>query len=282
MRFLFPGSSPGQAWLARMHSGFLQTVGRPPAPRVSGSSTCLRLVLLVVFINMNTIGSRTGDFHPISSRPCRAYTSQSRRRGIVLVAFLRGWLPPRLIFLVGLDKKAEDVMRSILLIILAMLVVGCAQHKVDTFPEWCEQITGVNLEKKYRPFWAVIFSVSFDGDAIRDDYTAFLNKSHLEKVQNRAPRMAWREGTELHLVNLSSLLVIEPEKIIEEWRKGIELAKEYKHTDQAGICLYGTLTSLFDSLHIHSMESNVLGVKWKDNVTVIPTDREKRLGKNRL
>jgi hypothetical protein len=29
---------------------------------------------LVVFISMNTIGSRTGDFHSISSRPCRAYT----------------------------------------------------------------------------------------------------------------------------------------------------------------------------------------------------------------
>ena len=31
MRLLFPGSSPGQAWLARLLSGFLQTVGRPPA-----------------------------------------------------------------------------------------------------------------------------------------------------------------------------------------------------------------------------------------------------------
>ena len=63
-----------------------------------------------------------------------------------------------------------DGIRKILFLILAILVVGCAQHKVDTFPEWCEQITGVDLEKKYRPFWAVIFSVSFDGDAIRDDY----------------------------------------------------------------------------------------------------------------
>jgi hypothetical protein len=36
---------------------------------------------LVVFISMNTIDSRTGDFHPISPRPCRAYTIRwSRRR----------------------------------------------------------------------------------------------------------------------------------------------------------------------------------------------------------
>jgi hypothetical protein len=31
---------------------------------------------LVVSIIMNTIDSRTGDFHPISSRPCRAYTKR--------------------------------------------------------------------------------------------------------------------------------------------------------------------------------------------------------------
>jgi len=173
-------------------------------------------------------------------------------------------------------------MRKILFIIFAILVVGCAEHKVDTFSEWCEQITGVDLEKKYRPFWAMIFSVSFDGDAIRDDFAAFLNNAHLEKVQNRAPKMAWREGTELHLVNLSSLLVIEPGNVIIEWRQGIELDKEHKHTDPANICLYGTITSLFDSLHIHSMESDALGRNWTDKVTVIYTDREKRLGKNRL
>ena len=128
----------------------------------------------------------------------------------------------------------------------------------------------------------MIFSVSFDGDAIRNDFTAFLNKTHLEKVQNRAPKMAWRDGTELHLVNLSSLLVIEPKKVIEEWRQGIELDKEHKHTDPANICLYGTITSLSDSLHIHSMESDALGLKWTDKVTVIRTDREKRLGKKWL
>jgi hypothetical protein len=47
---------------------------RLPSDGRSPFRPCLRLVLLVVFICMNTIGSRTGDFHPISSRPCRAYT----------------------------------------------------------------------------------------------------------------------------------------------------------------------------------------------------------------
>ena len=174
------------------------------------------------------------------------------------------------------------IMLKICLVIIAFSIFGCAEHRVDTFQEWCEQISGEDLDEKYRPFWAVIFSVSFDGDAIRDDYTEFLNKLHLEKVGNRAPKMAWREGTELHLVNFSSLLVIEPEKIIEEWRRGIELSKQYKHTDPASKCLYGTLTSLFDSLHIHSMKSDTFGKNWTEEVTAIPTDREQRLGKNRL
>ncbi len=117
-------------------------------------------------------------------------------------------------------------MHKLFFIFLLVFVIGCVKHRVDTFPKWCEQITGVDPQRKYGPFWAIIFSVSFDGDAIRDDYTAFLNKGHLEKVQNRAPRMTWREGTALHLVNLSSLMVIEPEKIIDAWREGIQLAKQ--------------------------------------------------------
>ena len=52
---------------------------RLPSDGRSPSRPCLRLVLLVVFINMNTIGSRTGDLHSISSRPCRAYTTASTR-----------------------------------------------------------------------------------------------------------------------------------------------------------------------------------------------------------
>ena len=166
---------------------------------------------------------------------------------------------------------------------LAGNIAACSEHRVDTFPEWCEQITGVDLEAKHSPFWAVIFSVSFDGDAIRDDYVTFLNDAHMEKVEYRAPRMAWREGTELHLVNLSSLLRIEPEKIIGEWRQGIDTAKRFEHDNDVDVCLYGTVTSMFDSLHIHSMESdNGLALKWTDKTTLISTERNERLGKEAL
>jgi hypothetical protein len=171
---------------------------------------------------------------------------------------------------------------SILIVITIIFSIGCSSHNVDTVGEWCEQLAGVDLNKKYAPFWAVLPSVSFDGDAIRDDFTTSLNETYLQKAENRAPRMAWREGTELHLINLSTLFVIEPEEFIGKWREGIELRNELKLTDEGDLCIYGTLTTMFDSLHIHSIEIDELGKEKADNVTVISTGREKRLGNNRL
>ncbi len=49
---------------------------RLPSDPSSRRRPCLRLVLVIASISMNTLGSRTGDFHPISSRPCRAYTKR--------------------------------------------------------------------------------------------------------------------------------------------------------------------------------------------------------------
>lgn len=191
--------------------------------------------------------------------------------------------PPFRFELTGLVlRRFRHAERLVFCVFMVASAAGCSEHRVDTFPEWCEQITGIDLEAKYAPFWAVVFSVSFDGDAIRDDFVKFLNDNHMKKVQNRAPRMAWREGTELHLVNLSSLLVIEPEKVIAEWRKGIERAKRSEHGDKADTCLYGTVTGLFDGLHIHSMKSEALGQNWMDEVTVIPTERKERLGDKAL
>jgi hypothetical protein len=169
-----------------------------------------------------------------------------------------------------------------LLILSLVFIAGCAEHKVDTFAEWCEQITGVDLQKKYTPFWAVSLGVSFDGEAIRDSYAEFLNKSHLHAVQNRTPRMAWREGTALHLINISSFLEVEAKQTIDEWRNGIDADKAGKLRKQPERCIFGTLTSMFDSLHIHSMTSDSIGSNWTDSVTVVRTDREKRLGDKRL
>jgi hypothetical protein len=174
-------------------------------------------------------------------------------------------------------------LRNYLLIVITVFaIMGCSNHEVDTVEEWCEQINGVDLEDKYLPAWAIIFSVSFNGDAIRDDYAKMLNTMYMEKAEGRMPRMSWREGTALHLINLSSLFVVEPEKFIDEWRAGIEKAKAFAHEDPVDTCIYGTVASLFDSLHIHSMTPDALGKEWTDDVTVIMTDREKRFGEKRL
>ena len=172
---------------------------------------------------------------------------------------------------------------SKLLIGLTILtILACSTHEIDTAEGWCDQINGKDLDKKYRPAWAIEFSVRFNGDAIRDDYAGMLNTLYLENAEGRIPRMAWRVGTELHLVNPSSLFVVEPERFIENWRAGIELAKIHGHKDPDLTCKFGTVTSLFDSLHIHSTTSDPLGKEWDDDVTVLMTDREKRLGKDRL
>jgi len=160
-------------------------------------------------------------------------------------------------------------------LLVILVFFGCAEHKVDTVEEWCEQINGLDLDAKYRPFWAVFFGVSFERDSVRDEYSEMLNKLHLEKVGNRAPKLVWSKGTNLHLVNISSLLVIEPEQIINEWKRGIELSKQFKHHDSVDRCLNGTLISLFDNLHIHTIESDAFGKKLNETIVIIPTKRDK-------
>jgi len=43
--------------------------------------------------------------------------------------------------------------------IMTALLGGCYQHRVDTAEKRCKQIGSVDLERKYRQFWAMILSV---------------------------------------------------------------------------------------------------------------------------
>lgn len=156
-------------------------------------------------------------------------------------------------------------------VFLHLLLTGCSEYKVDSFQKWCELISGEDLKAKYAPFWIIHLSVTVDEDRIRNDYTFFLNRSFLKKAKYRVPRMAWRNGNELHIVNLSGLSKINPERMIDKWRHGIELAMAKKHTNPIDICLYETLTRLFESLHIHTMKVDEEDRVVQDVVTVIPT-----------
>lgn len=158
------------------------------------------------------------------------------------------------------------------LFISSFTILGCAEHKVDTVSKYCEKASGVNLSEKYFSSWALVFSVKIDAEAVRNEYTNILNQSYIEKTNGRSELMAWRTGNDLHLINLSGFFRVEPEKLIEEWKRGIDLTKDKKNNDPNSNCLYGVVIDLFDSFTIHSMEpADALGTKWVDTPTLIMT-----------
>ena len=165
---------------------------------------------------------------------------------------------------------------------LIFLNTGCTfvdEHNVDTMVEWCEQIKGVDLEEKYGG--AFIFSVSFDAEKIRDDITIFINDAYVEKTKGRANKMAWREKTTLHIVNLSGLFIIKPEKIINEYRENVQSYWNIDN-DKEVSCFFGPIATMFDKVTIHSEEYDSIGRVVKDNTIDIDTLRKQNLGDKRL
>jgi hypothetical protein len=149
---------------------------------------------------------------------------------------------------------------------------------VTTLAEWCDQLSGIDIMKRNAPFWAVIPSLSFDGDSIRDDFVATLNGPLLEKVGHRTERMVWREGANLHLENLATLMEIAPDSQIAGWRRGITRSMAGKELDDADRCLFGSTTSLFDTVIIHTGIWDPAGFRLlKDSIIAISTDRQRRL-----
>jgi hypothetical protein len=166
--------------------------------------------------------------------------------------------------------------RGVTLLLATLLVSACSTHVVNTADEWCEQLQGVDLMAKHSPFWAVLPSIQFDGNAIRADFAKKLNEVSLDSVQHRADRMVWVEGTDLYVVNVASLNVIEPETVISEWRTLV--ANGSKAADQQDACVARSLFSLYDRVLIHTWVWDSLGENVvRDDVTTIETDRRKAL-----
>ena len=46
--------------------------------------------------------------------------------------------------------------RVLILIVATAGLSACSTHEVTTAGEWCEQLRGVDLIEKNRPFWAVL------------------------------------------------------------------------------------------------------------------------------
>lgn len=116
-------------------------------------------------------------------------------------------------------------------------------------------------------------------DEIRDDFVEGLNSIYMEKVGDRTDQMVGRDGTTLKIQNLSTFFVTDAEEFIGEWREGIERAKRFDHPEEADLCLFGAVGSLFDKVEIHS-------VQWPDytpgegelKIFEIDTERERVLG----
>ena len=153
----------------------------------------------------------------------------------------------------------------VLVMFFVLLFNSCYTHKIDTAQEWCEQISGVDLNDKYNPPWSLFFGVHISEESIRDDYAKILNDLYMKQVQHRIEkidRMVWREGKNLHMTNLSSFfIVVEPSSMVNEIKEGIEDSCNFKIEDKARKCLYGTMVTLFDKVIIHHY-SNVSDELW--------------------
>lgn len=150
--------------------------------------------------------------------------------------------------------------------VLLLLLPACYTVEVDNAELWCVQLTEGDLYD-LAPAWAVLPGVRFHGDDIRMSYAALLDEAYMEKVNDRSDRMAWVEGTTLHMESLGNLMDLEHEVFIQEWREGIRRAEAYETTDDEDRCLYGSVTSLFDQLVIHTADHD--GIQWVNEEEVL-------------
>lgn len=169
---------------------------------------------------------------------------------------------------------------KVVIIVCATLLASCSNYEVNTADRWCEYLLSGNgnFAEQHAPWWAIFPSVSYDGDAIRHDFVRQLNGALMQKVGRRADRMVWQKGTELHIENLSSLMVVDEEKVISGWRNGIARANAGNFTGSADKCLYGTVTSMFDSVIIHSAHWGPMRLKVvSEDKTVLDTNRHENI-----
>jgi hypothetical protein len=163
-----------------------------------------------------------------------------------------------------------------LLCLTAAVTTACYEVKIDTLSKWCEHISGADLTEGYAPTWAILPSVSFHYADVRADFVHALDSLSLAAVQHRAPRMAWQEGTTLHIVSPSDLVVISPDSVLAGWRRGLDSAAS-GYSDPVTACVFWTAASLFDTVTVHFGVQDTAGRFVGDTVVKIPTARKQVL-----
>ena len=166
------------------------------------------------------------------------------------------------------------VVRTILFT-AAILVISSGCHvAIDSVEKWCEHVYWeVDLTDKYVP-WAPFPIVSFDYESVRDNYVALMDSLWLDIVDHRAERMAWRDGMELHVESLATLMAVAADTVIDGWKQGLERARLGTVADSVEECLFGTAASLFDRVHIHTGIWDDPRLRLlQDSVTTLETQR---------
>ncbi len=155
------------------------------------------------------------------------------------------------------------------------VMLGCGKTiEVDCYEKWIYYVLSAE---------DVNYSVvSFDHNGIRDSFVDFLDRVIAGKDKKRVGRMVWRENKHLHIINLSSFYEVEPEKMIYDFKKGLENAFNDKNVSKESRFLFNAIMHFFDDITIHSMESDGLGINWKDNKIVIPTRRKEYYRKHNI
>lgn len=153
-------------------------------------------------------------------------------------------------------------------------LVGLRNLKVDTWAEWGDQISGVDLFKKYNAF-----SVSYEPDSIRSDFVRNFHPLFVEQcaktflagaksddpVVQELVRLkmigVWNEGTTLHLVNQIGFDI--EDKFLEKWSLSIgeDLKREESDQSREEYLVYGTISSMFRELVLHGPRDEIQTIR---------------------
>ena len=162
--------------------------------------------------------------------------------------------------------KSIKILFILIFLFSIILSSGCknrVSYNVTTWEEWCSQLLGEDLNKKYNSP-----GVTFDGDAIREDFVKQYNELIIKLIANRYLSGAsqddevvkdmvrlkligvWREGDNIILRNeLLSEGYVQGIDEFEEWklrfRDSINSAKNNEKMDDIQYCIFGTMNTHF-------------------------------------
>jgi len=145
-------------------------------------------------------------------------------------------------------------------ILLVVVLYGCVPgtfRSVTTYEEWVKRHIEIQSGQDRRH---LVFHINTE--AIKNDYVRFLNEFYMKKVhlgdtpadpsQWRIDRMVWREMDVLHVENISTLMLIEPDKLIDQWEQGFEKVRRGTHGDPIEQAAWEFPMLFFEKVIVHS------------------------------